>query len=854
MHQVRRTLAAAVSVIVLTASGTAAAHADDSNVLYVDNLSTACTDSGNGAEATPFCTIQAAADAVTAGDTVDVEGGSYQGALDITSVGTAAAPIVFALVGGNVSILDAPGQTGPALSFDGASYVTFRGLPRSGATQNSHVTGVLVDDSSHVTLDTAFVAAAKTGDAVHVTGDSSDVTLSRDDLAAVVVDPGSTGDVITTNEVIGVGPHYGISMTDDPNAVITSNSIDIVVNSVDGIDVSGASTGTSIENNIVNYANESTTPGSGAAISLDATSVPGSTVDYNVVGAGQNAAYSWAGTDYSTSAAFNQATGQGAHDSSMGPDFNTFPFYKSSPLPQINSANSDAPGMLGTDMYGQPCVGDPVVAVTGAGSPAYCARGAVQESLETTVQAAAYPVQALGVNLGSTMVQTLLNGGEWGFYPKQPAVSYTVNWGDGVTQTFAASTDSTATASAHTYAKPGTYTITDTADLSTGGTTATTVSFTTAGSDFTPYGPARILDTRHGIGAPVRMVATGSYVKLQVAGVGSIPAGVTAVAVNLTATDGTAAGFLAAVADGSGVASSNVNYLKGQTVANNAFVPVAPDGAIDVYNEGAAGASADLIADISGYFTQATVSGYTPVAPKRLLDTRHAIGAPTAKVRANTGLPVTVVGADSIPAGVTAVALHVAVTDTSGGGWIAAEPDGAGVPGTSILNYGAGQTLSNTVIVPVAADGRIELYNGGGATPVDLVADVSGYFSAASRDVYMPLTPYRAWDSRHDGTGLTPDGTNWYPLETDAQTAVVSADVVVTNLTVTDVGVGGDLTVYPTGTARPAVSDLSFASGRTTANLGLVAQAPSYEAIDVYNASAAHGDLILDVFGYFTHS
>jgi len=375
---------------------------------------------------------------------------------------------------------------------------------------------------------------------------------------------------------------------------------------------------------------------------------------------------------------------------------------------------------------------------------------------------------------------------------------------------------------------------------------------TSTGSNYQPYGPNRILDTRHGIGATTAKVAVGHSVALKIADNGSIPAGVTAVALNVTVTDTVGNGYVSVEPDGTAAANSNLNYLAGQTQTNYVIVPVAPDGDIDLYDVGPAGGSVDLIADVSGYFTQAAGSGYTPVTPSRVLDTRHGTGAPTRQVGPNSGLSVAIVGADSIPAGINAVALHVTVTDAAGGnGWIAAEPDGAGTPTTSILNYLRGQTVSNTVIVPAAADGKIELYNGGGTGSVDLIGDVAGYFSTTSTEKYVPVTPYRAWDTRKNGTPLTPDGTTTYSLGT-GHPAIPAGATLVTNLTVTDTTANGFVTAFPAGSALPGVSSLNYLQGQTVAGLSLLATTGSQQQISIYNQSSGRGDVILDVFGYFS--
>ncbi len=58
---------------------------------------------------------------------------------------------------------------------------------------------------------------------------------------------------------------------------------------------------------------------------------------------------------------------------------------------------------------------------------------------------------------------------------------------------------------------------------------------------------------------------------------------------------------------------------------------------------------------------------------------------------------------------------------------------GGGPPVVSNLNYVAGQTVPNLVIVKVGAGGTVNLYSSGG--PVDIVADVAGYFGETGAGV-----------------------------------------------------------------------------------------------------------------------
>jgi hypothetical protein len=73
------------------------ANAAVGTTLYVDGASTTCSDSGTGTQAVPYCTIQAAANAATAGDDVLITGADYDDETQVTisKSGTATAPITF---------------------------------------------------------------------------------------------------------------------------------------------------------------------------------------------------------------------------------------------------------------------------------------------------------------------------------------------------------------------------------------------------------------------------------------------------------------------------------------------------------------------------------------------------------------------------------------------------------------------------------------------------------------------------------------------------------------------------------------------------------------------------------------
>ncbi|MDH6709463.1 hypothetical protein P3T27_006211 [Kitasatospora sp. MAA19] len=245
------------------------------------------------------------------------------------------------------------------------------------------------------------------------------------------------------------------------------------------------------------------------------------------------------------------------------------------------------------------------------------------------------------------------------------------------------------------------------------------------GSALTTITPARFLDTRDGTGAPAERVGPGGVVSLQVAGVKGVPTtGVTAVVMNVTAVEPTSAGHLTVYPDGRPLPDvSNLNFEAGQIVANLVTVPVV-NGKIDLRNNAG---SVDLIADVTGYYGDSG-SAFSPTTPVRLLDTRNGVGARAGTVGSGgiVSLPVTAI--EGVPAtGVTAVVLNVTVTEPTAASHLIVYPHGTARPDVSNLNFTAGQTRANLVVVPVV-DGRVTLFNHWGDAHV--IADLNGYFTA----------------------------------------------------------------------------------------------------------------------------
>jgi len=370
-----------------------------------------------------------------------------------------------------------------------------------------------------------------------------------------------------------------------------------------------------------------------------------------------------------------------------------------------------------------------------------------------------------------------------------------------------------------------------------------------------PLTPARVLDTRSGFGAG-SAVGPGATVDVPVLGRGGVPAGgVSAVVLNVTATDATQGGYLSLAAGGGCVVgSSNLNFAPGQQVANLAVVPVGAGGAISVYNSAG---SVDVIADVQGWIGGAADTGpdghFQPVTPTRLLDTRQATQG-IGTLGAGRTVTVSVAGQQGLPtSGVSAVALNLTSTNASRASYLSVWPAGQARPPTSNVNFAPWQTVANRVVVPLGSGGAIQLYNSEGSA--DAIVDVTGWYSDAGGvpgGLYTAVTPVRALDTRF-GVGAAQGRLGagaWLTAPIAGRPGLPASGIsaAIVNVTATNVSQATFLEVNQTG-AFTGTSDLNLGPGGTGANLVIVPVDAS-GAIHVFNAAGA-ADVLVDVLGWY---
>ncbi|MFI1649263.1 hypothetical protein ACH4XT_20305 [Streptomyces avidinii] len=493
-----------------------------------------------------------------------------------------------------------------------------------------------------------------------------------------------------------------------------------------------------------------------------------------------------------------------------------------------------------------------------------------EKSVRTTLPAAKGKAAAAAGNPDLNMVLSATSKTAHGvelvtdLISETASLTVTVEWGDGKKDVVGASGAGPLT-HRHAYAELGEYnikvTVTDTANAVE---VVNNLPYGTAGSEFTPYAPTRLLDTRTGTGVPsAGKVPARGMTRVKVGGNGGIPEGVTAVVLNVTVTNPTDFGFITAFPEGGErKETSNVNFRPGQTVPNQVIVPVGKNGYVDLFN-GSWGGSVDVIADVSGYFTQKASSGYTPMTPVRFVDTREGLGTVRAQLGGQAGFSTRISGLRGVPQDITAVALNVTVTNPKAYGHLTVYPTGQSAPDTSSLNFGAGQTVANSVIVPVGAGGNINIHNGAWAG-TDVVVDVVGYYSEGSKGSFMPVGPVRRLDTRTNNKPIP--GGYYLPVFFTPLPEDDGVSGYVLNTTVTNTANAGYLSVAPdlnsaddykndrdVAMEAPSSSTLNWAKGDTVPNL-VQASAGENGIVDFFNQSWeewATTDLVIDVFGYY---
>lgn len=312
---------------------------------------------------------------------------------------------------------------------------------------------------------------------------------------------------------------------------------------------------------------------------------------------------------------------------------------------------------------------------------------------------------------------------------------------------------------------------------------------TAAASRYLPLAPSRVIDTRHD--APGRRPG-GSELAVDLGD--RLPAGTTAVAINVTAAQPDADGYLSAGACGRPNSGSTVNFTRLTDRGAMTVTPLGPDGRVCVFNSTAT----DVIVDLQGAFVeQPDQVGFTPLASnQRLVDTR------------NSGRSQVIVV--PTPPGASAVAVNLTVVDAAGVGWLRATPCDA-VTEVSNVNFGPLEAVAGSAYVTTSAENTICVET---SISADVIVDLTGTFGVGGLS-FVPVPPTRMLDTRNAIGG-------WAPIQGAGQTLDVrvappDARAVTGTLTIVGAVTAGFLVAHSCG-PTPPTSSVNAAAGRALAN------------------------------------
>jgi subtilisin family serine protease len=241
-----------------------------------------------------------------------------------------------------------------------------------------------------------------------------------------------------------------------------------------------------------------------------------------------------------------------------------------------------------------------------------------------------------------------------------------------------------------------------------------------SGARYSPQKPYRILDSRIWPGP-------WSAGQTRDLGLNNVPNDASAVVLNVTATNPTAATF--ATLWPSGLPrpnpASNLNVVPGQTAPNLAVVGIGANRKVSLYNDAG---STHFVVDVVGWYGGSTATKlFTPATtPARILDSRYgnAFSTPWGP---NQTRELQVASKGPVPGDASAVVMNVTVTNPTVAGFATMFPSGETRPDpASNLNFVPGETAPNLVMVKIGTGGKVSFYNLAGTT--DMIADVVGWF------------------------------------------------------------------------------------------------------------------------------
>jgi hypothetical protein len=241
-------------------------------------------------------------------------------------------------------------------------------------------------------------------------------------------------------------------------------------------------------------------------------------------------------------------------------------------------------------------------------------------------------------------------------------------------------------------------------------------------------------------------------------------------------------------------------------------------------------------------------SGFEPMTPRRLVDTREHFGATPLQAGVVRELPIA--GRAGVPAGISAVSANATVVVGNGGGFLTLWPCHEPRPDASTLNFAPGETVANAATLRLDPGGRLCAFS---TSDADLVLDVNGIYGVGGTVGFVPVGPSRVMDTRRGlgAPGAVAAGTEVRLPVAGTGGVPAGSRAVTMNVTSTNArGGAGFVTVYPCDAERPTTSNLNPRANRDRPNLVVT---PLAADGTVCFWSLFQTDLVVDVTGYLAN-
>ncbi|MFC4121074.1 fibronectin type III domain-containing protein [Nonomuraea zeae] len=218
-------------------------------------------------------------------------------------------------------------------------------------------------------------------------------------------------------------------------------------------------------------------------------------------------------------------------------------------------------------------------------------------------------------------------------------------------------------------------------------------------------------------------------------------------------------------------------------------------------------------------------------------------------IAAGATATVKVAGVAGVPAtGVASVALNLAAKGTGGTGSLIAYPSGAAEPAVTALTYRSDLYVHNLLTVKSGTDGNVKIANKGAVT-ARLYADVYGYTLTAAGAAAGSVFAAVSLDEVADTTIAANGSLTVFPLREAGITRGTISHVALT-LTASSASATGKLTVFPTGTAKPAEANLDYGTVGELHNY-VISALGADGSVTISNAGTSLVSLTVDLAGYF---